>query len=100
MLFIILIPSPNNSTKTLPMPSTLRKSELDEISAGTLQQPIPSRMQRLRNLLSGGPWSPKSIVMLYWKPDPQAPGGGQWVAWEDSTAPKVDPLPEAGVTIA
>jgi hypothetical protein len=82
------------------MPCTLRKPELDELSTGILLPPIPSRIQRLKNLICGGPWSARDdIVTLYWKPDPGAPNGAQWVAWIDTPAPKVDPLPEASVSI-
>jgi hypothetical protein len=57
-------------------------------------------MQRLKNLICGGPWGGNNdIVLIYWKPEAGLPGNGQWVAWVDNPAPKSDPLPEAGVTI-
>ncbi len=83
------------------MPCTIRHYELDEISEGTLVVPIPTRMQRLKNLICGGPWDGNNaIVLIYWKTDAGTPGGGLWVAWVDKPSPKVDPLPEASVSIA
>jgi hypothetical protein len=75
------------------MACTLRKPELFE--------PLPpragaGRIQRLQDLVCTGPWSNRDdLVLLYWQPA----GGGRWVAWVDSP-PKVDPLPEANVSIA
>jgi hypothetical protein len=82
------------------MPCNLRHYELDEITEGTLVAPVPTRMQRLKNLVCGGPWGGNdAVVLVYWKTDSSAPNGGLWVAWVDKPAPKVDPLPEAAVSI-
>jgi hypothetical protein len=83
------------------MPCTFRRYELDELSAGTVVNPIPGRMERLKNLICGGPWGGNDdIVLIYWKPHTGAPADHQWVAWVDKPTPKADPLPEASVSIA
>lgn len=58
-----------------------------------------TRMQKLQDLVCGGPWNAHNdICLIYWRPKPG--GGGEWVAWTDSPAPRKDPLPEADVTIS
>jgi hypothetical protein len=76
------------------MACTLRRNEEFE--------PLPpapglGRMARLQALVCGNVWGNRDdICLIYWKPE----NGGRWVAWVDSAAPpKVDPLPEAGVTV-
>lgn len=83
------------------MACTLRHYEMDESSSVSLLPPVPNRMQRLKNLICGGPWGGNNdIALIYWKTDASLPGNGQWVAWVDKPAPKTDPLPEADVSVA
>ena len=77
------------------MPCTIRTPLRDEIADNPNVTAGTRRMQRLRDLVSGGQWGNRDqIDLIYWKPAPSAPDGGFWVAWEDP-----DPLPAAGVTI-
>jgi len=58
-------------------------------------------MQKLQDLICGGPWGGNdNVCLVYWSPNPANPNDGKWIAWEDKPAPKADPLPEAGVDIA
>jgi hypothetical protein len=71
----------------------LRKPDLIDPLPPNLRR----RMQKLRDLVCGGPWgADDDICLIYWKP---SSNGGQWVAWQDAPAPKTDPLPEAGVSV-
>jgi len=59
--------------------------------------PARTRIQKLQDLVCGGPWSNRNdICLLYWKPKA---GGGEWVAWSDSPPPRTDPLPQGAVSI-
>jgi len=79
------------------MACTLRKYDRSD--------PLPpnaarTRIQKLQDLICGGPWGNlDDVCLIYWKPDNAGPGG-QWVYWEDNPPPRNDPLPPAGVTIA
>jgi hypothetical protein len=76
------------------MVCTLRKPERKETPPVAAGQ---SRLDRLKFLLLSGEWANKDgTVLIYWSPNDN---GGRWVAWDDSPAPTVDPLPAAGVNI-
>ena len=84
------------------MPCQLRKPDLPNPHGPSSK----TRMQKLQQLICGGPWNARdNICLLYWRPKlgddgkPRPDGAGEWVAWVDSP-PKVDPLPDTGVTIA
>ncbi len=78
------------------MSCVIRQFGPDEITDNSNVTAGTPRMQRLKDLVCGGSWgNADSINLIYWKPDPSAPDGGYWVAWEDP-----DPLPAAGVSIA
>jgi hypothetical protein len=75
------------------MPCTLRRPELKESPPPA---PLPSRLDRLKELICRGDWiDEENLVLIYWKPEQQ-----RWVAWVDGSPPAVDPLPEAGVVTA
>jgi hypothetical protein len=58
--------------------------------------PQPSRLQRLKDLICYGAWAGQDdLVLIYWNKQEN-----RWVAWVDGPTPKVDPLPEAGVTVS
>ena len=60
--------------------------------------PGATRIEKLKDLICGGPWGNRDdICLIYWRPKGE---GGEWVAWVDEPNPKVDPLPEAHVNIA
>lgn len=68
---------------------------LDEITDTGNPSPGTTKMQRLRNLICGGPWGNNNkIILIYWLPDTNVIGGGYWVAWEGA-----DPLADAAISI-
>ena len=79
------------------MPCSVRKFTRDETTDNANVSPTDPRVERLKDLISGGgPWGNNSkINLIYWYPDSTMPGGGHWVAWIDP-----DPLPAAQITIA